>query len=219
MEWRQRSPRRSQRSNKGQHWKTDRDADICRSGNAGGKNRHVSDGKQKQTNSKENVGDHKKGQGVGKKKHTPVGLCSFCESECNNGAIKCVTCKLWFHFACQNLSAEQWGLLKESPLPFICQSYTTADDGTYDYSKALSRLDSAKHLGYNMVCETIHREVILMCACLRYLQCMPIESATGLKIDNLSARILEKFGTCPNYTPIATKGEGSWCHFHCLARK
>ena len=88
--------------------------------------------------------------------------CKGCSLNCSTDCILCDVCKNWFHFACENLSAEDIKVLTEKKLDYICVICSSTKEGNFDFSDSLQRLDDAAKKGYKSLQMSCFLESILL---------------------------------------------------------
>ena len=72
----------------------------------------------------------------GAKSKWPCGNCGF---QCNDDAIFCEDCGRWYHVKCENLSSNDFTVLRQLTEEYLCSSCTHTG-GEFSYDRALLRL-------------------------------------------------------------------------------
>jgi hypothetical protein len=66
--------------------------------------------------------------------------CGICEADCTGTRdIACDICNQWLHFACENLSEQEFIFLKKTSLSYMCYR-CLYKDSTYNFYLVLQRL-------------------------------------------------------------------------------
>ena len=122
------------------------------------------------------------------KRKWPCGTCSF---QCNDDAILCEDCGVWYHAKCDNLSADDFKVLRQMTEGYLCSS-CTYNGGRFDYDKALWRLGNAVRNG--MLENGVKLESILLRG-TPAVQARSDELLLGKKtVDTIAKNILKKAG-------------------------
>ena len=139
--------------------------------------------------------------------------CGICETDCTGTRdIACDICSQWLHFACENLSEQEFIFLKKTSLSYMCYR-CLYKDSTYNVDLALQRLSAAT--SQNLFDEAVHLERIF----LRYEppQVVSVDSVGlyhNLVQDQQAAKLLGSRWSGP--TPISVKGDGN-CLFNAIS--
>lgn len=139
--------------------------------------------------------------------------CGICETDCTGTRdIACDICNQWLHFACENLSEQEFIFLKKTSLSYMCYR-CLYKDSTYNFDLALQRLSAAT--SQNLFDEAVHLERIF----LRYEppQVVSVDSVGlyhNLVQDQQATKLLGSRWSGP--TPISVKGDGN-CLFNAIS--
>lgn len=141
--------------------------------------------------------------------------CGICETDYTGERdIACDICNQWLHFACENLSEQEFIFLQKTPLSYMCYR-CLYKDSTYNFDIALcvQRLSAAA--SQNLFDEAVRLERIF----LRYEppQVVSVDSVGlyhNLVQDQQATNLLGSRWSGP--TPISVKGDGN-CLFNAIS--
>ena len=86
--------------------------------------------------------------------------CGICETDCTGTRdIACDICNQWLHFACENLSEQEFVFLKKTSLSYMCYR-CLYKDSTYNFDLALQC--SSATASQNLFDEAVHLERIFL---------------------------------------------------------
>jgi len=70
--------------------------------------------------------------------------CGVCHTDCSDcRAIACDKCNRWLHYTCENISYQEFLLLKKTSLSYICYHCFYGHESIYSFDNALQRLSAA----------------------------------------------------------------------------